>query len=140
MPEERFQHSMPELLKRVSAAIYDDGYDSAIGPKAALRELVEKFEEEVDNAANEYALLFKRFQRLKEQFDALHEIAVRVSEADNQRLGAEGEPGFEAMREMEDALAALHQNVGSNPAKSPEHRPDCGRRDSHETPRECAAD
>lgn len=28
----------------------------------------------------------------------------------------------------------------SIPAKSPEHRPDCGRRDSHEAPRECAAD
>lgn len=58
------------------------------------------------------------YERLKEQYGTLHEIAVRVSEADNQRLAAEGEPGFQAMREMEDALAALHQFVGSNPASS----------------------
>lgn len=58
---------------------------------------------------------FTEAYRIVDEFETLHAIAVRVSEADNQRLGAEGEPGFEAMREMEDALAALHQFV-SNPA------------------------
>ena len=59
-------------------------------------------------------------QRIEEQFEALRDIAVRVSEADNHRLAAEGEPGFQAMREMEDALAALHQFVASNPASRAE--------------------
>jgi uncharacterized protein YjiS (DUF1127 family) len=58
----------------------------------------------------------RELRNLEEQFEALRDIAVRVSEADNQRLAAEGEPGFQAMREMEDALAALHQFVASNPA------------------------
>ena len=60
-----------------------------------------------------------QIKRLEEQYQALLDIAQRVRDADNQRLAAQGEPGWQAMKEMEDALYALHTFVTSNPTKDP---------------------
>lgn len=82
-------------------------------------------------AANEGLMLARS---LFEQLEALRRVEEKA------RLVADVFGSTASAIGLHEAVTELREALASSPAKRREHRPDCGRRDSHEAPRECAAD